>query len=137
MITLFQWILLTLIALISLIDLKTRQIPSIFLTGILFITFSLNLSTLPFLLLTGIVAWLLYEADFYGGIADVKVMLILGATITSLNYEFLLIILTLLFGFAWKLIWFFKLKASDKDEIPFIPVFLLVYIALLVVQEVI
>ena len=112
----------------SIIDLKLRVLPSIFLTGMLFVVAILNPSGLWFGAMSFIIAYLLYEADFFSGWADIKIMTIIGFMIATTNGLFGLILLTVFFGFVWKVL--IKWKFRKDQEVAFIPVFLFVYIAL-------
>ena len=122
---------------VALIDLRFKEIPSIFLTGILFAVMMLQLFQYPasiFPIASGLTmfvfAWLLYEGDFIGGIADVKVITIIGLMLSSYTYIFIAILLILLYGFVYKLLYRYLLKKDKHDEVPFIPCLTSVYIIL-------
>lgn len=112
----------------SIIDWKFKVLPSVFLTSMLFAVAFLNPANLWFGIMAFIVAYLLYELDFFSGWADIKIMTMLGFMISTTNYLFALILLTVFFGFVWKVI--IKWRLKNEKEIAFIPVFLFVYIAL-------
>ena len=133
-------ILLVLLGILSIIDWKFKQVPSIFLTGILFVTMVINLfqyfPTPTFPIATGLTffvfAWLLYEADFIGGIADVKIITIIGLMLFSARWIFVTIIMIMLFGIVYQSIFRFVLKKPKTDKIPFIPCLFAVYVALFI-----
>lgn len=109
----------------SIIDWKIRALPSILLTAMLFTVAVMNQSSLFFGIMAFIVAYLLYESNFFSGVADIKVMAMLGFMLTSVNWLFAYIILTMFFGLLWKILIKWRLK-SEKDT-AFLPVFLFVY----------
>jgi hypothetical protein len=112
----------------SIIDFKTKSIPSVFLTGILFIILAVNFDNLMFGLLSLVFALFLYEFRFFGGVADLKVMAMIGLMISSMVNFNIFIILVVFYGIAWKLL--FKWRFKGVENCPFIPVFLFVYITL-------
>lgn len=127
-----DWLILIVgafLLIVSIIDWKLRCIPSIFLTAMLFAVAVLNPANLWFGIMTFIIAYLLMEADFYSGVADIKVMTILGFMIHTTNGLFALILLSVFFGLVWKILikWRFK-RAMD---VAFLPVFFFVYITTL------
>ena len=130
MINLLIWIVLGFLALASLIDWKFKFLPSIMLTGMLFAVAVLNLANLWFGIMVFIVAYLLYEADYFSGIADIKVMTMIGFMLSTTNYLFGFIILTMVFGLVWKVLIKWRLK-KEKD-VAFIPVFFFIYITLMI-----
>jgi len=115
---------------VSVIDWKFRALPSIFLTAILFVVAVLNPANLWFGIMTFIIALLLYEADFFSGIADIKVMTTIGFLLTTTNYFFGFILLTVIFGFMWKV--FIKWRLPKEKNVAFLPVFLFIYYTLLI-----
>ena len=126
-----DWLILIIGAVLlifSIIDIKVKAIPSIMLTGMLFAVACLNPSALWYGAMVFIMAYLLYEADFFGGIADVKVMTMIAFMLHSTNGMFALILLTVIFGFIWKVL--VKWRIKKAKETPFIPIFLIVYFTL-------
>jgi len=111
----------------SAIDLKVRAIPSIFLTGMLFVVVALNPANLFFGVLGFIIGFLMLEGDFIGGIADLKVIIIISMLISSINWFFLFVILIGAFGIVYKAVW--KWRRKEK-EVPFLPVFFFIYITI-------
>lgn len=133
-------VLLIILGVVSLIDAKFKAVPSYFLTGILFASlmvhfyiFEVGLISLSFGALAFIFSWMLYEADFIGGIVDVKVITIIGFMIINVQMFFAFMLITVLFGMAYKLTFRFILKRDKSEEIPFIPCLYAVYVALFLV----
>jgi prepilin signal peptidase PulO-like enzyme (type II secretory pathway) len=115
------------------IDIKYKKIPSIALTLLLFLVVAIGLQTpanLGYGILAGIFGLLMYEFaegnNTSFGIADVKVLTIMGFMISTIT------------GFATFLITFavvqlfyigyYKFVLKKKGEIPFIPALVIVYI---------
>lgn len=116
----------------SIIDLKFKQIPSVFLTGVLFIILALNPGNIYFGLLSVIFALFLYEFDFIGGIADIKVMAMIGLVISSITSLAIFLLIMMIYGIAWKIL--IKWRMRYAKEIAFIPVLFFAYITLLITQ---
>jgi len=112
----------------SIIDWKVKAIPSIFLTAMLFAVAILHPANLWFGIMAFIISYLLYEADFFLGVADMKIMTMLGFMISTTNYLFALILLTVTFGLIWKV--FVKWRLPKEKETAFIPVFFFIYVTL-------
>ena len=130
-------VLIILLGIVSIIDYKFKQIPSFFLTGILFITTFISFYDTQFgmirilhLSLAFIFAWMLYEADFIGGVADIKVISIIGLMILDSLMFLVFVLLVMLYGMAYKLTFRYLLKKEYKEEIPFIPCLFIVYLTL-------
>jgi len=120
-------IVFALLFIISLIDLKTKKVPAFLTTGIIFVVAMVNMANIEFGLihlgfgvLAFIFAYLLYETDFIGGVADIKVIVIIGMMIISIPYFFLAMILIMLFGIGYKFLLRYGLKKPEGSEIPFI-----------------
>lgn len=122
------YVIAFLLLLVSILDLKFKQVPSILLTGMLFVVVAINPENLILGLLAGILALMMYESDYFGGIGDVKVMATLGMMVSNYYFLFLSIILVFIFGISWKIFYRWRIK---KDElVAFIPVFLFVYLTI-------
>jgi hypothetical protein len=135
MISLLAWIILGFLIVISILDWKFRAIPSILLTGFLFVAVALNPSNIVYGLLGGIIAILFWEIDIIRGLADIKVISIIAMLISSLNMMFLFIFLICFFGLIWVGVIKFSNWAyfkRDENECAFIPVLLLCYVTLLI-----
>lgn len=120
---------------VSVIDWKLRCIPSIFLTAMLFAVAVLNPANLWFGIMAFIIAYLLMEADFFSGVADLKVMAMLGFIIHSTNGLFALMLLTVIYGFAWKVM--VKWRFPKAKDVAFLPVFFFVYITMIILGVII
>lgn len=133
-------VVLILLGIVAVIDWKVKAIPSAFLTGLIFMTamihfynFEMGVISLAFGSLAFIYGWLLYEADFIGGLADVKVLTVIGLMITSVPMFFVFVLATLLFGMTYKLTFRYLLKKHKYEEVPFIPPLYAVYVALWII----
>jgi len=115
----------------SVIDWKLRVLPSILLTAMLFTVAFLYPQNLWFGIMGLIMAYLLYEADFFSGIADVKVMTMLAFMVSTTNWFFGLVVFTVTYGLFWKVL--IKFKIPQEKDIAFIPVLLFVYITLILI----
>jgi len=112
---------------ISLIDLKTKKVPAFLTTAIILavamvnmVDISYGILHLGFGVIAFIFAYLLYELDFIGGVADIKVIVIIGMMLSELSVFFMFFILLMMFGVAYKIIWRYALKKPEGSEIPFI-----------------
>jgi len=117
-----------LLIIFSVLDLKFKQIPSILLTGSLFVIGCISIQNIPFGILSLIFSIFLYESDFIGGIGDIKVIILIGLLIGSIQilciYAFLIVFL----GFAWKIM--VKWKFKKMMDFAFIPSLFFVYLTL-------
>jgi len=135
MIDFFVWIILAFIIVVSIIDFKVKAIPSIFLTSFLFAVAVIHPANLIYGLCGFIMAILLFESGFFGGIGDIKVMTIVAFMISNMKDLFILIFFVMLIGIIWKYYFYLQFKARRKklpDEFPFIPVFAFTYIILMI-----
>jgi hypothetical protein len=112
----------------SIIDWRVKAIPSIFLTAMLFTVAFLYPANLWFGVMAFIMAYLLYEAEFFSGVADIKIMTMVGFMIPTMMWLMIYIGLIMVFGFVWKLV--IKWRIRKEKETAFVPVFLFVYLAL-------
>lgn len=121
----------------ALFDLKERAVPSFLTTA----TILALLMIQPQNLIWGITAftfgWMLYEFDFlggrfFGGIADVKVVTIIGMMISSLPQFATMMIATTGFSVILSIILYYKNNKEIPKEIPFIPVLLIVYLVTMI-----
>jgi prepilin signal peptidase PulO-like enzyme (type II secretory pathway) len=118
---------------LALIDLKYKAIPSVFLTLILFVMLVIRFENLKYGLLAGVFAYLVYELTTYNktqfGVADIKVMIMIGLLIGNL-FNFLIFLGC--FGVGQLVYVFINLKYSKNNntELPFIPMFFALYITM-------
>lgn len=126
-------VVLIFLIIVSIIDIKFRAVPSVILTGMLFIVAFVSMFRNPISLNLGILglimAYLLYEIDFIGGVADIKIITTISFMLISFQSFLLFLILLCLFGFAWK--GFIKLRLKKEKEFAFIPVLTFAYITLM------
>ena len=114
----------------ALMDIVDREIPSVLpTTAILFITFyfvALFPSHILYGILGFIFAWLLYEFDFYRGIADMKAVIIISLFATSVIQFGVFMLLTVGLSLIYQLIFKYGFRYKRK-EIPFIPLFFIIF----------
>jgi len=133
---LINLLVLAFLIITAFIDLTKKEIPSIMTSGALLVLALLNLHNLTFGILAFIFAIFLLEADFYSGLADVKVVALLGLLISDLSVFLLFIFLVTFIGVAYKIFIILVFKKNWKDEVPFLPVLVLVYAIMLVISAV-
>jgi hypothetical protein len=126
--TILTYIMLGFFVLISVLDIKYRKIPSIILTSFIFVPLAIHPLGLFTGVLAGLLGLLLWELGYFEGIADIKATIIIGVMLSSMAFFPFFMIFLVTIGLIYVLIWRFLLKS--EGEIPFIPVFLLVYLAL-------
>jgi len=134
MINILIWIVLGFFILVSLLDWKFKAVPSILMTGMLFVvafvnTIFVNEQTLIFGILSYILAVLISELDYNHGMADIKATVIIGFMITTWQYFLMYIILLSIFQLIYTYIirtWIYK-----KGEFPFLPLYLIIYVILM------
>ena len=121
----------------SLIDFYTKQVPSVFLTGLIVIVAVVNLAEiqfgmihLTFGIISFIFAYMLYEADFIGGVADIKVITIIGMLCSTIPFLLTFFGLVGLLGLLYKGVWLFVGQKNENDLVPFLPCLLWVFITL-------
>lgn len=130
-----------LLFIVSMIDLKSKAVPSAMLTGIIILPLAINIhlglvnNVLMGLLTLGM-AILLFDLDFIGGIGDVKVMAVLGLFANSVYQVFFLVIIVMVVGVLWKagFLLYYKRKSKEyiPEEIPFIPVFFIAFLIMII-----
>lgn len=128
------------IAVFAFLDIKHHAVPSFMTTTIILAL----LLILPQHLIWGISAfvfgWLLSEFDFlggkfFGGLADVKVMTIIGLMLSNLTEFAVMMILTAGLAVLYSIGMHYEYKGKIPKEVPFIPVLLLVYVAVLIARS--
>lgn len=78
-----------------------------------------------------IFAILLYDFDYIGGWADIKVITIIGMMITNIQFLAIMMLLVTAYGTIYKGIWIVKGKLKEDDEVPFLIPLTAVYLFLL------
>lgn len=128
MITVFPLIILGMLILIAILDWKTKSVPSVITTALIFSALFINQNVL-FGLLAFVFGYLLYEFDFFSGVADIKAVTIIGLMVSSVPFFFGFCGITVVIGLFWKIV--YKQNNPKAKEVPFIPAILFTYIILL------
>lgn len=125
------WIVLVFLILVSIIDWKFKAVPSVLLTSVIFLLIILNSQNLLYGISAFILAYMLIEFSYFDGVADLKVMVIIGLMISSLQNFLIFSGLTVFYGIVYKSI--YKIRNPKAKDTPFIPVFIFVYLTLYLV----
>lgn len=128
------WLVLGVLILASYLDLKYKAVPSVFLSGLIFIVLLMRPQNLLFgaiLLAFGIMIRDLIDdvAGLDFGNADLKILVVIGLMFASSHVMFLFLIIFSILQFAYTTLW--RTKISKDDHIPFVPCLLATYITLL------
>lgn len=120
----------------SYFDLKEHAVPSVFTTAVILFLLLVQPQNLIWGVSAFVFGLLLYEFDFlggrfFGGVADIKVMTIIGLMITSFNQFAIMMLLTTGFSVILSIILFYKNEKEMPKEIPFIPLLFMVYCTLM------
>jgi hypothetical protein len=124
------WIVGGFLVLVGVLDIKWKKVPAVLLTAMLFTVTFLYPANLWFGIVGFIFAWLLYELDFFSGIADIKVTTLLAFMIPTTTWMFVLMFLIVFYGVIWKILLKWKWLHNQK-ECAFLPVFSFVYLTLI------
>ena len=119
---------------ISIIDFKWKAIPSVIMTGFLFIIAAVNTTNFFYFGLLTIFGILLYEFKFIGGVADIKALSIVGFTIASHLETFIFILLVTFFGLLYKILAKYILR--EREETAFLIVFFFSYLCLKLIMNI-
>lgn len=120
------------IAVFAYLDWRSHAVPSFATTTVILALLLIQPQNLIWGVSAFVFGWLLYEFDFlggrfFGGIADVKVVTIIGLTLNSLVSFASMMIATTGFSVILSIILYYRNNKKIPEEIPFIPVLLLVY----------
>ncbi len=119
----------------SYLDIKYKAVPSVFLTSLLFIVFILRPENLVYGVSAGIFAWFMKDVlslkELQFGMADIKIMIIIGLLIPTLNSFLIFIGIFALFQFVYTILW--VVKIGNDDERPFVPLLTSVLITLMMI----
>lgn len=130
------WVVLIFLAVVSIIDLKFRKVPSIFLTGMLFVVAFISILLNPQALTLGvlgfIISYMLFESDYFSGIADIKIFTLCSFMVVSFYWLLVFIIILLFFGIVWKSIIRIRLHKEKNEDFAFLPVFFFVFLTLVI-----
>jgi hypothetical protein len=128
-----MFVLLFLIVL-SYLDLKKKEFPAVLTSGALFVVAFAKFQNIEFGVMAFILAWFLMEFDFFGGTADLKVITMMGFFISSLGLFLIYTMLIVIFGTTYKVLMVKVVKMKETDEIAFVPVLLIIFVALSIVR---
>ena len=130
-----SWFLLALcliLIILSYVDIKYRAIPSVVLTGLLFIVAILRIENLQFGILAGLFAWvmgdLLTMKGLEFGMADIKIIAMMGLLIPTMNMFLIFLGIFAVFQFVYTLLW--QWRMGKDDQRPFIPCLFAVFMAM-------
>ena len=130
------WVVLGALVFASYLDLKYRGVPSVALTGLVFLVAVLRVDQLAFGVLAFLMAWtikdLIYE--FQGlefGMADIKIMVVIGLLIPNLYWFLMFVAIFSVYQFVYTAVWQWRV-GHDKER-PFIPCLLAVYVTMMII----
>lgn len=140
MIDFLLWVVLGVLIIVSILDIKYKAVPSVILTGMIFVCLLLRPDNLLFGVIVFVFALMIKDLldDIAGmsfGVADVKILIIISLLLANFSALMIMIICFLFFQFFYTLVW--RWKVSKEEEMPFIPCLLAVYIALMLMGSVI
>lgn len=122
----------------SYLDLKYRAIPSVFLTGLLFAVAIVRIDFIGLGVLAGIFAWVMKDIlsikQLEFGMADIKIMMIIGLMMHTRAEFFLFMGVFAVFQFVYTSVWVWKF-GGDKER-PFVPCLLAIYITMMLIRSV-
>lgn len=127
------FLLLALIVM-SWIDIKKREFPAPLTSGILFVVAITNYHNVTIGILALILAIFLLEMETFSGMADVKLVTAMGFVLPNIGYFMMFVVLLLIFSTVYQILMVKFLGKKRGDEFAYIPVLLLVYITLLILQ---
>lgn len=117
----------------ALMDIKENKVYSFLPTSLILLLVIINLPNIYLGILGFIFGWLLYEFDFIRGIADLKIMVIISLTLSSLNSFFIFMGLVVGLGFIYQSI-FISILKRENLEVPFVPLLFFVYVTLMMLE---
>ena len=137
MIEMIELFLLLCLILLTFIDLRHKTLPSPLTTSIILILAIVKLQNIEFGIIAFIFGLLMTEGftdkgQFFSGLADLKVTVMIGLMCSNVFALMLMIMLIMIYGTVYKAVAvkFFK----SKEEIAFISVFLFVYVTLMILN---
>ena len=127
-----EMFLLIALTVLTIIDIKERKFPAVLTTTIILVLLLVKIDNIHFGILAFVFGWLLLEFEYFSGGADLKVMTMIGLMIDNLASFMFSIMIILIVGTVYTILMVKVLKFKDKiDEVPYIPVFLISYIIIL------
>jgi len=121
----------------AIMDLKHKKVLSIIPTTAILFLVILRAEYLQYGIVALVFGVLLYEFGFFEGIADIKAMVMLGMTVITFRQVALLMVLIVVGGLCYELGLSMILKLKKGTKIPFLPLFFIVYVALMLAIHVI
>lgn len=122
----------------SFLDIKYKAVPSVLLTGILFIVLIMRIENIAFGISAFIFAWFIKDIlsikEIEFGVADIKIMAMIGLMMPTMNMFLILIGVYSIFQLVYTLSWY-KIIGHDKER-PFIPCLLMIYIAMMIIMRI-
>ena len=131
---LIEMFVLLFLIILSYLDLKKKEFPAVLTSGALFVVALAKFQNIEFGLMAFILAWFLMEFDFFQGVADLKIITIMGFFTSSLGLFMIFSMLVVIFGTTYKILMVKVVKMKETDEIAFVPVLLIIFIALSIVR---
>jgi hypothetical protein len=132
---LIGFILLIFLIIFSIFDVNAKKIPSVILTGAIFVMAFIYFDNIYFAVLSFILGYMFYEFGFFGSIADVKTYTLIGFYLNSYNGFFVYMLSVMLIGGLW--ISYYGLHFNNPKgrkkidpKIPFTFIFLISFIIL-------
>ena len=130
------YIVLGVLVLATYFDLKYKAVPSVLLSALIFAVLLMRPQNLLFgviLLVFGIMIKDLINdvAGLDFGVADLKILVVIGLMFTSSHVMFMFILTFAILQFGYVTLW--RTLISKEDLLPFIPVLLAVYVTLLII----
>lgn len=131
---LIQLIVGACIGIFAILDIKEHAVPSFLTTAVILALVLIQPQNLIWGISAFTFGWLLFEMDFlsgrfFGGLADVKVMTIIGLMVGSLTQFASLMIYTGGFAVIISVILYYYNSKKMPEEFAFIPVLWFVYVA--------
>jgi len=131
-----QLLVLLILLVASSIDFKKKEVPSFFLTAGIFVVALVGfnyfgITSLAFGVFAFLLGLLLYDLNFFGGIADIKALALIGLLIPNMKIFFLFTFFVLIMGLLYKGLIKFVLNKPDNYQVPFLFAILIAYIGLL------
>lgn len=119
--------ILAILAIASILDLKTKKVPSFFLTSAILASTFLFLDNIQFALIAGVFGLLLYEFNYFSGIADIKALILIGLSIPTIDSVLTMMLFVMFAGVGYQALQ----KKRGKTEIAFLPVITAVYLMMI------
>lgn len=124
----------------AIIDLKYKAIPSFLTTIVILALVLINYNNLVFGIAGAIFGLFLFEFNFlkeryFGGIADIKVMTIIGLMISSLTQFSIMMIILMGLGVITTIFRFYYYKDKKQPkEFAYIPILFLTYLIMKIIN---